>query len=399
MNESAFNTLLDIEDVIKQANEGTLVKLSSGTISKRHGALRDAARLQALTTLARNSKDGTLLLQDSSNYDEILNELCNYAPGLTSARLNKSINIGSKNILRRASLLHAQNKVIASDRLQFDKFLKGRSIDLSCISGADRQFISPLFTKRDRFSVKNSSQMKQTMISIFKAINNREFNNLDSDLINAFGFFGCELFKNTQEHACTDENGLPYIAHVEGLITSWGDLLSSVYKQDFMGNEKLVNYWNNNATSSNDSTETSLRCMQVSFFDTGPGLVKRAFGNAREQGLLTEKEALLKCIGRNFTTKEQTGGGNGYPTILTQLSKVGGLIRIRSGNQCIFNCFDKHNHSFWDNLEDPSQRSTKKEQYLMDFNSWDNENLSQASGTVVSIIVPLRKSSGQHNLF
>jgi hypothetical protein len=397
LNESSFESLKDIEEVIRKANDGQLVKLSSEAISKRHGALRDASRLQALASIARNSADKILLLQNSTNYDGILSDLCNYAPGLVSMRLNKSVQIGSKQVSRRVALIQAQDKVIASDIQKYDQIIKGRCIDLSCISGADRQFLSPLFTNKNRLSVKNSSLMKQTMISIFKQINKREFNDLDSNLIDAFGVFGCELFKNTQEHACFDENGSPYIAHVEGLIASWSDLTSDMYEHDFSGHTKLMQYWNNNIASSSENSKESLRCMQVSFFDTGPGLVGRAFG--KSSNISSERDALLQCIGKNFTTKDESGAGNGYPTILTQLSKVGGLIRIRSGNQCLFNCFDKNQHGYWENIHEPTEKNAAKEQYLMDFNSWDENSLSQASGTVVSIIVPLRKDSGQHSLF
>jgi len=397
LNESSFESLRDVEEVITKANNGQAVKLSSGAISKRHGALRDASRLQALASLARNSEEKTLLLQNSTNYDAILSELCNYAPGLASMRLNKSVQIGSNHVLRRTALVQAQDKVIASDTQQYDQIIKGRCIDLSCISGADRQYLSPLFTDRNRLSVKNSSLMKQTMISIFKQINKREFNDLDSDLIDAFGLFGCELFKNTQEHACFDENGAPYISHVEGMIASWSDLTSDMYEHDFSGHPKLVQYWKNNIATSNENSQESLRCMQVSFFDTGPGLVGRAFG--KNSNISSERNALLQCIAKNFTTKKESGAGNGYPTILTQLSKVGGLIRIRSGNQCLFNCFDKSQHGSWETTQEPAEKNAVKEQYLMDFNSWDESNLSQATGTVVSIIVPLRKDSGQHSLF
>jgi len=397
LNESSFESLRDVEEVITKANNGQAVKLSSRTISKRHGALRDASRLQALASLARNSKDKTLLLQNSTNYDAILSELCNYAPGLASMRLNKSVKIGSNQILRRSALEQAQDKVIASDAQRYDLIIKGRCIDLSCISGADRQFLSPLFTNKDRFSVKNSSLMKQTMVSIFKQINKLEFNDLDADLIEAFGIFGCELFKNTQEHACFDANGNPYIAHVEGMIASWSDLTSEMYEHDFSGHPKLMQYWKSNVAASNENSQESLRCMQVSFFDTGPGLVGRAFG--KNSNIDNEKSALLQCIAKNFTTKNEIGAGNGYPTILAQLSKVGGLIRVRSGNQCLFNCFDKNQHGFWESTQESIEKISVKEQYLMDFNSWDESHLSQASGTVVSIIVPLRKDSGQHSFF
>ncbi len=396
LTESPFESLDDVEDIIHKAISGQAVKLSSESISKSHGALRDAARLQALVSLARNSDDKVLLLQNSSNIETVLTELCSYAPGLTSVRLNRSVSINNKLVSRRDALLYAREKMIASDNQQYDQIIRGRSIDLCCISGAERQYLSPLFTNKNSQSVRDSSLMKKTMVAIFKQINNWEFNNLEADLIVAFGIFGCELFKNTQEHALRDQNGKPYIEHVEGVIASWKDLPSDKYEKDFSGHPRLVRYWTDNLTPSADGSKKNLRCMEVSFFDTGPGLVGRAFGTSIDSS--SEKDALLKCIGMNFSTKSESGAGNGYPTILNQLSKVGGLIRIRSGNQCLFNCFSRELHGFWDKENSSETAKQKQTKYLMNFDSWTDKNLSPTSGTVVSILVPLRKDSGQHTL-
>jgi hypothetical protein len=109
----------------------------------------------------------------------------------------------------------------------------------------------------------------------------------------------------------------------------------------------------------------------------------------------SERSALINCIKKNFTTKKQVGAGSGYPTILSQLSKVGGLIKIRSGRLSVFNCFDKSNH------QEPVNQTDKKQQekYLADFDDWDDSRtLSFAHGTAVSILIPVRRESGQHSL-
>lgn len=396
VHEFDFESLSDTENIIEKANSGKLIGLSVESISKRHGALRDAARLQAMITISRKSESKTLVVKSSSTIETALNDLCGYAPGLIPLRLNKSINIDNKLIPRRTALLPARKKIIATDNQQYTEIIRGRSIDLNCISGAELQYISPLFTSRNSLAVKNSSLMTQTMVSIFKHINKSEFNILNPELIDSFGVFGCELFKNTQEHACRDENGIEYIEHAEGIIFSWNDMSNDMYEKDFTGHPKLFKYWKDNLVSSEDGSKKSLRCMQVSFFDTGPGLVRRAFSVS--ESIDIENELLMQCIGKNFTTKSESGAGNGYPTILTQLSKIGGLIRIRTGNQCLFNCFDKKDHGFWEREASQEEKNKKKNDYLMDFKSWSEANLSQVSGTVVSIIVPLRKDYGQRSL-
>ena len=125
LKESRFESLKDIEAVISKAAKNEAVKLSSSTISKRHGALRDAARLQALASIARQNKDKDLALQDSSNKQDILDELCSYAPGLTAIRLNKTVTINQEKINRRLALLPAREKMLASDLQMYEKIIRG----------------------------------------------------------------------------------------------------------------------------------------------------------------------------------------------------------------------------------------------------------------------------------
>lgn len=385
-------TLQDIEDAIKAANSGILQRISIDEINKRHGAIRDASRLQALVTMARKSEDKTLHLYGSNNLENVLEGLCSYAPALTAIRLNKEISLGLNRSSRRRSLIYAKNKIINTDMQKYSEVIKGRTIDLCCISGAERQYLSPLFTTREHSAVKSAPAMSQSLTEIFKEIGKGDFNNLDGDLIRDFGFFTCELFKNTQEHARTDVNGSPLPGHVEGIIASFINLEANMFEEDFSSHPRLREYLISRADESPGVDK--LRCIQISFFDTGPGITGRAFGNKYYEGDRgEEKTALLSCLKKNFTSKNQTGAGNGYLTILTQLKKIGGLIRIRTGRHCIFNCFEKDNDSQVKNnirIDDDE---------LMNFDDWTSDNLGLAAGTVVSILVPLRNESGQSSLF
>ncbi|MNG33296.1 hypothetical protein D3C84_1195170 [compost metagenome] len=82
----------------------------------------------------------------------------------------------------------------------------------------------------------------------------------------------------------------------------------------------------------------------------------------------------MKCLQPRQTCKAEDAAGIGLPAVLTELSKVGGLIRIRTGRMCIYNQF----------LEDDMHRD------LLDFRDWDDTELAQVSGAVVTIMIPLR---------
>jgi hypothetical protein len=399
IHDEKLATLDDIENAIDRAQEEAIVRVSADSISKRHGALRDAARLQALVTIAKKSKDFQLHLNATQNQESTLRELATYAPGLTAIRINDAgVNIGGRIIPRKNVLPFATQRIIDTDNQDFKKILYGRTIDICCISGADRQYINPLFTTKNRLAVKPPAAMSRTLVDILKIVTTTDFNLLDSTLLDAFGVFTSELFKNTQEHACKDEFGQVYISHVEGMITSFIEMEASVYKSDYSGHKRLLDYWNSRAETNEDESREKLRCFQISFFDTGPGITGRAFGDKYQRAsILDEKKGLLQCIEKNFSSKNQLGAGNGYPTILTELSKIGGLIRIRTGRQCIFNCFTKEDQVNW--RVNPVEQVDLIHEKLMQFDDWSGRALSPVAGTVVTVIVPLRKESDQYSLF
>ena len=119
---------------------------------------------------------------------------------------------------------------------------------------------------------------------------------------------------------------------------------------------------------------SSMRCLQLSFFDSGPGFASRATGKrTRELARGEERNVLIQCLQKNFTTKQQTGAGQGIPAVLNALRDIGGLIRIRSGRHAIFNCFG---------IDESNQ--------LFEFDDWSPEELAEVAGSVITIIIPLR---------
>ncbi|MNE94530.1 hypothetical protein D3C80_1925090 [compost metagenome] len=87
-----------------------------------------------------------------------------------------------------------------------------------------------------------------------------------------------------------------------------------------------------------------------------------------------EKSALLQCLQHNVSSKPEDAAGEGLPLVLSELSKIGGLIRIRSGRLSVFNVF--------------TQGDTQSDHF--NFEDWTPSPLAPVQGAVVSILVPLR---------
>lgn len=373
--------LHDIEEAISTigSNPGISIQLPIDSINKKRGALYDGSRLQMLVTWARHSKESLLSFHEASSVDSVLEKLCDYSPGLSALRIADGIKVGDKVITRRDALLPAANKMQATDNEDYMGIIHGRTIDLICVSGSKVQYLRPLFNSRSSDSVKSKSDMQKLMQTLADKINQYDKNLIPTSLINALGIFTNELFENTQEHAISDFEGTPYSSHVEGLIISWKqiDENQNHYSHDFDSHPDLKNFWNRELKISGNTTiKTSLRCLQLSFFDSGPGLASRRSGKKISSlSLEEERDFLIECLQTRTTTKDQSGAGLGLPNVLAELNNVGGLIRIRSGRHSIFNTF-------------PQDLNLTN---AFDFKDWGESNLGAVEGALVTLLIPLRK--------
>lgn len=372
-----LKSLAEIEEAIRLygAPEQPAIELARGSIKQFTGAMHDAARLQAIATWARNAKEPYLDFHPDTNMGNVLEALCSVVPGLVALRLSDGVRVGDQTVLRRDALEGANSQLERLDRGDYETGMLGRTVSLPCISGSPYAFLGPLFEFKNPKGVKNDVQFFKLMKGLFAQVT-RDQIHIPPSFVSACGIFASELFTNTQEHAIRDHEGVPYDAHVEGMILSWAPLVDRLYADDFEGHPKLKAFWERESVELQNGKEHGLRSFQLSFFDTGPGFASRATGKPTTVlGLQEEREALISSLHKAVTTKSGAAVGHGLPAVLAGLRKIGGLIRIRSGRHCIFNCFEP---------EDGTD--------LFNFDNWTTANLGAAAGAVISIIVPVRRS-------
>lgn len=370
-------TLESIEQSMHRvvASDGGSLQVNKDFVGRRKGAMHDAARLQLLATWARLAKVRHLRYHAANQTQSVLEELCDYAPGIAALRLCDGVAVGEQFVPRREALEPAAGKMVLTDQLLWSRVIKGRTIDFTCVSGSKVQYLRPLFNVRNPRAVKR----KEGMFLVLKALSDFVAKS-DSELIPATFLVACavfasELMKNTQEHATRDHAGQPYLEHAEGLIVSWQAMAGESFRKDFEGHPRLNEFWEREQVPVGDGVGTALRCLQLSFFDTGPGFAGRATGKPlSDLSLEEERKALLDCLRKNASTKKQPGAGNGLPDVLEALREVGGLIAIRSGRLNVFNAF---------------MPGENRDQF--EFDDWTAKELAPATGAVVSLLIPIRR--------
>ncbi|ARP53316.1 hypothetical protein ALFP_1429 [Alcaligenes faecalis] len=372
-----LSSLAKLEDMMHRVveSEGAPLQLNKDFTNRRKGAMHDAARLQLLVTWARLAKDRQLHFHNANLAKSVLEELCDYAPGIAALRLSDGVVIGDQVISRRSALEFASEKMGNSDKMSWSRFIKGRTLDFICVSGSKVQYLRPLFTARNKHSVKRKESMFLVLNELSEFVAQADAERIPQSFLKACAVFTSELLKNTQEHATSNHQNQPYLEHTEGLIISWQAMDEESYKEDFEGHPLLQEFWQRELVSVRGGQGKALRCLQLSFFDTGPGFVSRATGKQVDTlPLHEERNALLSTLQKNASTKREAGSGNGLPDVLEELKLIGGLIRIRSGRLSLFNAFTPTN-----------------KRGVFDFEDWPSKPLAAAAGAVVSLLIPIRR--------
>lgn len=376
---TAIDSLEEIDRAVAtvHAHRGEDLAVFATALDKRRGALRDAAFLQLLLTWARLSPQGCLNLLSNSEADAqaILGEACGYAVGLAALATAGSIKIAGIPTQRATALLPGKDRMTAAYQGEFEKLVKGRTVDLLCVSGAERQYLKPLFRAASPHAVKDKFDLKATVRGLAVRAYPNATADLDDSTISALATLTHELFENTQDHAITDVAGRPYRRHVESIFVSWVVLGDVESQNDLTGNETLRRYWK--ALAAHQPHDRQVAGLCFSFLDSGPGMASRLLSKEYVQmSLEEESDALRNCLRQSVSTKLKRGTGGGFHEVMVEAEQAGGFVRVRSGRQAIFRSF--------------APREVASE-VCDGFENWyaDGRELMRVAGTLISVFVPM----------
>ena len=369
------NSLEEIEAALTtvHAHRGHDLTLSATGLDKRRGALRDSAFLQLIQTWIRLSPDSTLRLVERTGFDP-LEEACGYSVGIGALALAGKVAVGSKNVGRPVALTPATARMDAAYEGRYDELRKGQSVDLICVSGAERQYLKPLFKTAGSAQIKDHKDLKSTVSGLVYAA--YPMAQLDDGLLSALATLTHELIENSQEHGTSDERSRPYRRHAESIFVNKLSILDAESQNDLLANATLERYWNELAVIQKGRQHVQGLCF--SFLDSGPGLAAKLRGvEYAAMSLEDEATALRECLKLNVGTKEEEGTGSGLVEVLQEVSSLHGFVRIRSGRHAIFRCFTPG--------DEPGD-------VFEGFSDWfPDRQLFRVAGTLVSVFIPLPK--------
>lgn len=336
------SNLKDIEEILQHIVEAeSEIVLRVPNSLKYIGALGiEAQVIQLISTWLRRYEGittfHTFIKDDYS--EESFDGLCSRMFGIQALSLADNVVTASgKKIRRRTSLEAAAKRVSDLRNFNFNSAFKGPYLGIPLVRapGNENELISPFYNgdavvDRYRFKKITENAIKTVLQknSYEKSINDDVLGNITSIVY--------ELFTNTDKHARRDEHGnilsknfrcviFSSTSLSEGQLDGWvrsgsGLLFAANWK------EKIK--------------EKTLRLLEISIVDSGPGFACRWKGVAKDELTINDQmDAVVSCFKKYETTDLASSAGSGLTNVMIDLRKLKGWFRLRTGNFAVEKSF------------------------------------------------------------
>ncbi|MBF9255731.1 hypothetical protein I2I11_20705 [Pontibacter sp. 172403-2] len=192
-----------------------------------------------------------------------------------------------------------------------------------------------------------------------------------------------ELMKNTDEHATMDYlNKVDLTPNVRGAFLKIQRSSKGKFIEGAKSHVGLVNFYESSLEDDNNFI------LEISVFDSGPGLAKRFLGKDWTNSLSIQNEvaAIKKCLikgASSVTTLKGINKGFGLDNVLQLLSKKRGFLKIRTGRTCLYR----------DLISTPYTEASSFES--VELKDWESSSANaftemwHSEGTVITMAYPL----------
>lgn len=228
-----------------------------------------------------------------------------------------------------------------------------------------------------------STSIYRIMEELGKIFKTKISNSL-SEVIEALQIIIWELMKNTHDHAIKDYlNNTDLSPNIRGVYLDIHRSSKKNFLLEHAANSGLKNYLNEVLFEGENFL------LEISVFDSGPGMVKRYLGEKWTKDLTPNDEvlAIKNCLCKGITSVDGIKGENkgyGLDSVLKTLSQMQGYLKIRTGNISIYR--DLLKSPYYETLE--SSRID-----LQDAATNSPSEFSSAGdsiGTIISMFFPLK---------
>jgi hypothetical protein len=389
-------SLQEIENEYSLLGSGKAEILRLPTSLKFGGGIGvSAALIQFLASWSRQQTTPFLRLYPSPDTENTFKSLSREPHGMAGLYFSQKIeNSNQESFSLKHGLTFVVPQIVAMQSGDYLNTMHGRGIFLACFANARNEFIHPLYSRGTSESLRGREDFHTLTVQLIKAYAPSANRTISSRSYIAISNLIYELFRNTDEHAQTDEFGDAYIRNLRGVmvkfVTYSAEAISSeIGTDDFAQNMFMLRTLANQKTHKDEGgrqkSAKDASFIELTVFDTGPGLVRRWLQknepdkNIKDLNIEDEVKFVKKCFEQHSTTKDGKGSGHGLDLVLSCLGELNAFLRLRSGRVCLvqdFSSISKANATF-------SPRHWLKER----------PELPLAPGAAYSIIIPMSRNA------
>lgn len=287
-------------------------------------------------------------------------------------------------------------RVFAMQDYEYQNTLRGPSAALCCFEGAKLEFLNPLYVVPHRgtsevTTIRSASDFASILPRMLDACSADASSSLTTGQTLALAQLVHQLFKNADVHTATDVLGNMYDMGVRGIQVREVRIADEAARAAFVsddhalltylakvGNRKVVREQNRNSKTANLTKWRSSRFIEITVFDTGPGLalrwlaLRKGVTRYAEVDRAEELEAVKECFQLHATTHSVAMKGDGLPIAIGAMRELKAFMFLRTGRLALYQDFSSGSHAGFV----PRQR-------------YGTQQLAEAVGATYSICFPL----------
>lgn len=355
---------------------------------KAAGMGGESALIQFLLTWARNNPNGEVVtplqLGDAETEAHSLKHLASRPYSFVAMLAARDVLAADGTTSIRTKTNHACSLRVDEMAKGLQKAVFGRRTFLACVDHSTKAYI-PAFYFSDG-TLRNRSEFsglaEDLLMSRAAAFTRQRIRPATRQ---GLGLILYELLKNTHDWGRTGVDNVPLRPSIRGVLFTRLNVNLEGALASAGGNPSLESYVNSLGHRSRDEY---VRFLELSVFDSGPGLASRWLKKSITDDITTEEElaACFACLRKHRTTSGASNRGLGLYDVMRTLDELHGFMRLRTGHLALFRDFVSSPLQAEEQSDGPS---------LFDWVSTSQvpTRLAPSTGTLFTMMIPLVEES------
>lgn len=313
------------------------------------GAVHSVQSIAQWARLAGDHRE-VVLPREFETHDSTRSRVASSLPGMAALYFAAALKAGKTDLGRYDALKSMSERVAAMQNEDFRNTLRGVGVGLVCFTGAQAEFLRSFYGLPERGAVRPHSDFEVLLPRLLGVLGGGIVEKLNDGQRSILAALVYQLFLNTDEHALSDAGGRAYRLGMRGLAvrqTTLEDVTATVEYAD--GDSALQAYLTKNLLSQtrqnkDAGSNSALKVVELSVFDTGPGMGLRwmSRSGASSYGDFSEAQefdAIQQCFERHATTKAMSHSGLGLTMAMMAMKRLGAFMTLRTGRLSLYQDF------------------------------------------------------------